>query len=137
MNGIVINIDPVIFRIGHFELRWYSVAIILAVVVAIIIADHEGKRKGLPADFAYSLVPVLLIAGLIGARLFHVIDQWEYYAGNPLQILQLQRGGLAIWGGLVGGGVAAFLYAGIRHIPVGRLADTMMKLKSGISPRTE
>ena len=126
MNGIVINIDPVIFRIGYFELRWYSIAIILAAVVAMVIADHEGKRKGLPADFVYSLVPVVLIAGLIGARLFHVIDQWEYYAGNLLQVLQLQRGGLAIWGGLVGGGVAAFVYARIRHIPVGHLADTMV-----------
>lgn len=126
MNGIVINIDPVIFRIGYFELRWYSVAIILAIVFAMVIADHEGKRKGLPADFVYSLVPILLIAGLIGARLFHIIDQWEYYTDNPLQILQFQQGGLAIWGGLVGGGVTAFIYAGIRHIPVGRLADTMV-----------
>ncbi len=83
MNGSIINIDPVIFRIGDFELRWYSVVIILAVVVAIVIAAREGKRKGMPKDFFYSVAPWVLIAGLAGARLFHVIDQWEYYAGEP------------------------------------------------------
>ena len=126
MSGIVINIDPVIFRIGAFELRWYSVAIILAFVVAIVIAAREGKRKGLPKDFVYSVAPWVLMAGLVGARLFHVIDQWEYYAGNPLHIFQVQQGGLAIWGGLFAGGVAAIAYARMRHIPVGRLADAVV-----------
>ncbi len=126
MNGIVINIDPVIFRMGDFEFRWYSVAIILAVVAAVVIASQEGKRKGLPTDFVYSLAPWVLISGIIGARLFHVIDQWEYYAGNPLNIFQVQQGGLAIWGGLFAGGVATIAYARIRHIPVGRLADTVV-----------
>jgi len=126
MNGIVINIDPVIFQIGDFELRWYSVAIILAVVAGIVIAAREGKRKGLPADFVYSLAPWVVIAGLVGARLFHVIDQWESYAGNPLHIFQVQQGGLAIWGGLLAGGLAAIAYARMRHIPVGRLADTLV-----------
>jgi phosphatidylglycerol:prolipoprotein diacylglycerol transferase len=126
MNGIIINIDPVIFQIGDFELRWYSIAIVLAVVAATLIAVSEGKRKGLPADFIYSLVPLVMIAGLVGARLFHIIDQWEYYAGNPLYIFQVQQGGLAIWGGLFAGGVAAIAYARIRHIPLGRLADAVV-----------
>lgn len=126
MNGIVINIDPVLFQIGSFELRWYSVAIMLAVVVAIVIAAREGKKKGLPADFIYSMAPWVVIAGLIGARLFHVIDQWEYYAGNPLYIFQVQQGGLAIWGGLLAGGAAAILYTRIRHVPLGRLADALV-----------
>jgi phosphatidylglycerol:prolipoprotein diacylglycerol transferase len=126
MNGIVINIDPVIFQIGDFELRWYSVAIILAVVAAVVIAAREGKRKGLSAEFVYSVAPWIVIAGLIGARLFHVIDQWEYYAGNPLYIFQVQQGGLAIWGGLFAGGGVAIAYARIKHIPIGRLADAMV-----------
>ena len=126
MSGIVINIDPVIFRMGDFEFRWYSVAIILAVVTAVVIAAREGKRKGLPADFVYSLAPWVLIAGIIGARLFHVFDQWEYYAGNPLYIFQVQQGGLAIWGGLFAGGVAAIAYTKVKQIPVGRLADAVV-----------
>jgi phosphatidylglycerol:prolipoprotein diacylglycerol transferase len=126
MNGIVINIDPVAFQVGSFELRWYSVAILLAVIAAVVIAVHEAKRKGLPADFIYSMAPWVLTAGLVGARLFHVIDQWEYYAGNPLQIFQIQQGGLAIWGGLFAGGVTAIVYARMRHVPIARLVDAMV-----------
>jgi len=108
MNGIVINIDPVIFHL---------------VVAAVLIAAHLGKKKGIETGDIYSLVLWILIAGVVGARLFHVIDHWEHYINNPLQILGFQ--GLAIWGALAGGGVATIVYAKIRHIPLGRLADAL------------
>ncbi|NIS81828.1 MAG: prolipoprotein diacylglyceryl transferase, partial [Anaerolineales bacterium] len=54
------------------------------------------------------------------------IDQWEYYAGNPLHIFQLQQGGLAIWGALAGGAVALFIYAKSQHLPLGRLVDAVV-----------
>lgn len=123
MNGIVIDIDPVIAHIGGFELRWYGVAIALAVVAAVWMAVREAQRKGIVPDDIYSAVSWALIGGLAGARLFHVLDQWEYYAVNPLHIVQLQQGGLAIWGGLAGGGMATLLYARSKRLPLGRLAD--------------
>ncbi len=123
MNGIVINIDPVIFRLGAFELRWYSLAIVLAIVAAVLITAHLGKKKGIATEEIYSLALWVVIAGVVGARLFHVIDHWEHYANNPAQILEFQ--GLAIWGALAGGGVAILVYSRIRHIPLGRLADVV------------
>ena len=123
MNGIVINIDSVLFRLGAFELRWYSLAIVLAIVAAVLIAAHLGKKKGIATEEIYSLALWVVIAGVVGARLFHVIDHWEHYINNPLQILGFQ--GLAIWGALAGGGVATIVYAKIRHIPLGRLADAL------------
>jgi len=123
MNGIVINIDPVIFHLGVFELRWDSLAIVLAIVAAVLIAAHLGKRKGIATEEIYSLALWVVIAGVVGARLFHVIDHWEHYANNPAQILGFQ--GLAIWGALAGGGVAILVYSRIRHIPLGRLADVV------------
>ena len=123
MNGIVINIDPVIFRLGAFELRWYSLAIVLAIVAAVLIAAHLGKKKGIETGEIYSLALWVVISGVVGARLFHVIDHWEHYANNPAQILGFQ--GLAIWGALAGGGVAILVYSRIRHIPLGRLVDAV------------
>lgn len=102
MNGIVIGIDPIILQVGRFELRWYGVAIALAVVAAVVIAARRAKKKGIPADEMYYLAPWVLIGGLVGARMFHVVDNLGYYLANPLQIIQLQQGGLAIWGGLIG-----------------------------------
>ena len=126
MNGIVINIDPVILQLGGFELRWYSLTMILAIVAAVLITAHRGKKQGIAKEEIYSLALWVVIAGMVGARLFHVIDHWEHYAGNPLQIFQLQQGGLAIWGALAGGGTAAIVYAKLRHIPIGRLIDVIV-----------
>lgn len=125
MNGIIINIDPVIFHLGAFALGWYGLAVTLAIVAAVLIAVHQGKRRGIDTTEIQSLALWAVIAGIVGARLFHVIDQWQYYAANPLQILQFQQGGLAIWGALVGGGVATIAYARTRHIPLGRLVDAL------------
>jgi phosphatidylglycerol:prolipoprotein diacylglycerol transferase len=125
MNGIVINIDPVLFHLGNFELRWYGLAVILAVVAAVLITARLGEKKGIARGVIYSLALWVVISGIVGARLFHVIDQWEYYAGNPLQILQLQQGGLAIWGGLLGGGLALLIYSRGQHLPLGRLVDAV------------
>ncbi len=126
MNGIVINIDPVIIHLGMFELRWYSLTILLAVIAALLIAVRQGKKKGIPAEELYSLTPWVVFAGALGARLVHVLDRFDYYAANPAQIFQFQQGGLAIWGALVGGGIAALVYARVRHLPLARLLDALV-----------
>ena len=125
MNGIAINIDPVIFQLGGFELRWYSLAIMTGIIAAMFLAIYESRRKGLPENEIFSLTLWVVLAGIFGARLFHVIDQWSFYAANPSLILQFQRGGLAIWGGLAGGMVATVVYARMKHLPMGRLFDVI------------
>lgn len=124
MNGIIINIDPVLFRLGAFEIRWYSLAIMLGIIAAVLITAHFAKKKGIAASEIQSLALWVVISGMVGARLFHVIDHFEYYMSNPSQILQFQ--GLAIWGALAGGGLALIIYAWRRHLPMGRLVDVIV-----------
>jgi phosphatidylglycerol:prolipoprotein diacylglycerol transferase len=126
VNGITINIDPVLIHIGHFALTWYSLFIIVAVLAALLFVVREAKRKGISPDEIYALAPFMLLAGVVGARLFHVIDRWDYYARNLSEILQFQQGGLAIWGAIIGGGITVVVYARLRHIPLLRLLDTLI-----------
>lgn len=126
MNGIVININPIIFSIGTFEFRWYSLAIMLGIIAAMFITVYESRRKGIPENEIFNLALWVVLAGIVGARLFHVIDQWSFYAANPGLIWQFQRGGLAIWGALVGGGLATVAYARAKRLPLAKLLDAMI-----------
>lgn len=126
MKGIIIDIDPVALQAGHFMLSWYSLIVMLAVAAAVVISIKEARRKGVSSEIIYSLVPWALAGGIIGARLFHVIDRWEYYAANPSQIFAIWQGGLAIWGALAGGFLSAAIFARVKQISIGLLADTLV-----------
>ncbi len=125
MNGITIKIDPIILQVGTFEIGWHSILTIIAIIAAIAIAIVESKRRGFPTVEIYSLAPWVLIGGIIGARLFHVIDQWGYYSVNPLLIVEVQLGGLAIWGAVIGGAIAVIIFALARHISLMSLFDLL------------
>lgn len=123
MNSIAISIDPVIVHVGTFELRWYGLMIMAAVLVGIWVASIEAKRRGISIDDVYSIGLWGVVGGILGARLFHVLDKWEYYLSNPLQILAFQQGGLAIWGGVAGGVLGGVLYARHKKLSVASVAD--------------
>jgi phosphatidylglycerol:prolipoprotein diacylglycerol transferase len=123
MTGIVIDIDPVIFRAGGFTLRWYGLFIMAAVGAALFVAVKEAQRRGIAKEHVYSVTLWGLPAGFLGARLFHVVDKSDYYLSNPMAILSFQQGGLAIWGGIAGGAIAGVYYAKSKGVPLARLAD--------------
>ena len=125
MNGIIINVDPVIFRIGFLEFRWYGLIIMLAVLAAVLITAHRLKKKGIPTNDISSVAPWMMIGAIVGARLFHVVDHWAHYMSYPAQVFHLQQGGLAIWGGLIGAATGTIICARIKHIPLGRLGDAL------------
>ena len=122
---ITISIDPVLFSLGHFALRWYGIIVAASIGLGAWVAAREARRKGLRSqDFQDALTWVIL-GGLIGARLFHVLDHWPHeYALNPIRALYFWEGGLAIWGAVAGGILALVIFARRRGLSLGRLADT-------------
>jgi phosphatidylglycerol---prolipoprotein diacylglyceryl transferase len=123
MSAIVIGVDPTIAQIGPFALRWYTLFFASAVVAGVWLGLREAARKRIDLEGAQTLVLWAVVGGLIGARLFHVVDRWELYSANPLAALNVSQGGLAVEGGLVGGLAAGLAYAWWAHLPVARLAD--------------
>lgn len=123
VGPIVIDIDPIILRLGHFSLRWYGLFIGLAIAAAFYVALREARRKGVAEDDVFSLGSWGVLGGFVGARLFHVLDRWPDYADRPAAIFAVQDGGLAIYGAIIGGVAAGALYARRRGLSVGRMAD--------------
>lgn len=111
-------INPVIFtiHIGGFTLalRWYGVLVMTGVVVAAWLAEREVRRRGENGQVLWDLLIWLLPAGILGARLWYVVNATvggnRYYLENPLQILNIPQGGLHIYGGLLVGGIVMFYY---------------------------
>jgi len=121
---IPINIDPIIFNLGHFALRWYSLIVLTAGVVGVWLTAREAERRGFKKDDIYDVSIWIIIGGLIGARLFHVLDHWsDRFAADPIAALYIWEGGLAIWGAIVGGALTAALLAWMRGWNFGRFAD--------------
>lgn len=119
-----ISIDPIIFTIGHFAMRWYSLILLIAIGIGIWLTAREAERKGFKKEDIYDAAVWIVIGGLIGARLFHVLDHWSHeYAANPIRALYIWEGGLAIWGAMVGGLITGVLIAWQRGWRFSKLLD--------------
>lgn len=122
---ITVSIDPIIFSIGHFHLRWYSLIVMLAIGVAFWLVTKEATRKGFLQESIYDLAIWVVGGGMIGARLFHVIDHWpDVFSKDLGRIFAIWEGGLAIWGGIVGGLIVLAIFAWRKHWNLARLLDT-------------
>ena len=120
---ITIHIDPVILQLGPFSISWHSIFILVGIMVAVWLSGRLVRRAGLPEARFYSLIMWAIPAGVVGARLVHVIDYWDSYAADPAAIFAFWKGGLAIWGAILGGTVAAIVFARIKKFPAAAYID--------------
>lgn len=124
---ITIDINPIIFSIGHFMVRWYGLIIALAIGVGVWLAAREAERKGFKKNDIYDAAIWIALAGLLGARLFYVIDHWpDKYAADPVRALFIWEGGLVIWGAMIGGLLAIVILAQRRRWHLPRLLDSFV-----------
>ncbi len=118
-----ITLDPIIFSIGHLQFRWYSLIVLTAMCVGTWLVAREAARKGFKKDDIYESAIWIVFGGLLGARLFHVLDHWQEFAANPIRMLYVWEGGLAIWGGVAGGLIVGAILARRRGWRFPRLLD--------------
>jgi phosphatidylglycerol:prolipoprotein diacylglycerol transferase len=104
-------IDPILFRVGDFQVHWYGVIIASAVLLAGMVGSMEARRRGEDPEIGWSMLLPVLVLAVIGARIYHVIHEWgPVYSQEPELIPQLWLGGLAIPGAVAGGVLAIWLY---------------------------
>ncbi len=116
-------LSPVALEIGPLSIYWYGVIIATGMLLGYFIADREANRKGLPEGLFMDLMFYIIIASIVGARLYYVVFQWEYYSQNPLDIIMVNEGGMAIHGGLIGGFLAGIIYCRVKGFSFFQLAD--------------
>ncbi|MEY4430066.1 MAG: hypothetical protein RLZZ533_2 [Cyanobacteriota bacterium] len=117
---------PLLFQLGPFSLRWYGLLIALAVLLGLVLATRLGKLRGIEPALIADLLPILVLAAVLGARLYYVLFEWRQYQLNWLDALAVWRGGIAIHGALLGGTAAVILYARWRHLAFWNLLDVLL-----------
>ncbi|MBR7144587.1 MAG: prolipoprotein diacylglyceryl transferase [Lentisphaeria bacterium] len=93
--------DPVLFSIGSFSLRWYGVMAALGFIVGLTIFQLNKKYARLSSDQISNVVLLGMIASVAGSRIFYVVQNWSYYKNNPAAIIRVDQGGLVFYGGFI------------------------------------
>lgn len=121
------------FYIGPLFIHFYGVIIMFGALMAAWLASREAKRRGFNPDVVWDVMPWLLIAGIIGARLWHIftppqsmVDMGittQYYLTHPLDAINIRKGGLGIPGAVAGGALALWIYARVKNMSFASWVD--------------
>ena len=102
--------ERVAFDLGIIQVYWYSIFIFLGALAACVVIYLEAQKRKLNDEFIVNLAFNAIIFGIIGARIYYVLFNLDYYMQNPIEILEIWNGGLAIHGGLITGGLFTVYY---------------------------
>jgi phosphatidylglycerol:prolipoprotein diacylglycerol transferase len=115
--------DPIAFSIGPIDVFWYGIAYAAGLVAVYALLVRLAVRAGRRPELVGNGMIIVAFAALVGGRLYHVIDQWQLYAGDPLSIVLPPYSGLGVYGGLATGTLAAWLYTRYLKEPFWAWAD--------------
>jgi phosphatidylglycerol:prolipoprotein diacylglycerol transferase len=122
---INIGIDPVLIRLGPIAVHWYGIMYVVGITSGLSVALRYAARYGIDRDLAYEIFWPVLIAALIGGRLYYVVQSnFGWYLRHPVQILATWEGGMAFYGAVFLGGLAAFVVCRLKDVSFGRILDT-------------
>ena len=114
---------PILIELGPLTIRWYGLLIASAVLIGVSLSQYLAKRRNVDPNILGDLAIWLVIAAIPSARLYYVLFEWKQYAQHPDQIIAIWNGGIAIHGAILGGTLAAIIFARLQKISVWQLAD--------------
>ena len=116
------EVNPVAFSIFGFDIMWYGIIITLAMVAGFFVARHNAKFEKIKVDDVLDLAIFLIIFSMVGARLYYVLMKLENYH-SLWEVLDVRKGGLAIFGGVGAGALTVFIVAKVKKIAPGKMYD--------------
>lgn len=122
--GIYLENVPKSFSVFGFSIAFYGLIIGIGVIAGILMAVYEAKRTKQNTDDYWDFAIYAIIFSIVGARLYYVIFSWDNYKDNLLEILNLRRGGLAIYGAVIAAFLTLFVYTRIKKKSFFQMADT-------------
>ena len=120
------TISNVAFTIGSYSVYWYGLIITAGLLLALLYAWRSAPRYNVNASKLFNCVFVGLITGIIGARLYYVAFAWHEFADDPISILYIHEGGLAIYGGIIGALLGGYVMARIQKLKFMPILDITM-----------
>lgn len=117
--------NRVLFSIGKITIYWYSVTMLIAVLAGIYLAIKESKRQGM-YSFISDLITYIIIYGIVGARLYYVIFNFDTYKDDLISIFKIWEGGIAIYGAIIGGFIAIVYLAKKRNQSIIKTTDIIV-----------
>lgn len=124
--GLDFQISPVAFSLGSYPVYWYGIIIASGLLLAVLYAFVSSKRYNVDGNKLINCILVGIVTGIIGARLYYCLFEWEYYGKNPIEILYINNGGLAIYGGIIGALTGGLIVAKIQKMKIMPVLDIAM-----------
>ncbi len=123
--GIVIeHMKNHITVFGNFDIAFYGMIIGSGMLIGLWVSSYDAKRRGQNPDIYLDFLLYAAIFSIIGARLYYVAFQWDYYKDNLASIFNIRQGGLAIYGGVIAGFIVGIIYTRVKKLNFLELADT-------------
>ena len=124
--GITIETLRNSIKFGNFSIAFYGLLIGLGIIIGLLLTVKEAKRTGQNPDDYYDFIIWGIIGGVVGARVFYVLFELDYYVQHPLEIFNLRNGGLAIYGTIIGAFTALFIWCKVKKKDPIRMLETMV-----------
>lgn len=121
--NLAFNIDAVAFKVFGLPIYWYGIILTSGILLGLLMAMFIAKKEKLDPEYFFDFLLIDIIFAIIGARLYFVIFNWAYYAANPMEIFNLRKGGIAIYGAIIASVIVAIIYTKKRKINFWKFAD--------------
>ena len=115
-----------LFGIQGLNIAWYGVIIACGLLLGIWLASYRAKKRGWSSDLVLDFILLAVPLAIIGARAYYVAFEWEYFSAAPAKIIAINEGGLAIYGAVIGGFLAAFIFSKAAKFPFLKLIDLVI-----------